>query len=147
MFVFTRAFNTIARCTMQHRSDQLASSQISGPQATYLLHICHHPGISQDEIAKAIYVNKSNVTRQITALEEAGFVVRQNHKSDQRVIQVFPTQKAQDLLPTIYQIFREWNAYLTQDLSQEEQEVFFALLQKITLRAKQYIDEKSESSL
>lgn len=147
MLVFTKAINTIARCTMQYRSDKLSESQISGPQATYLIHVCHHPGITQDELAKAIYVNKSNVTRQLALLEKSSYVERRFSQADQRVIHVYPTQKAQELLPEIYIIFRDWNAYLTHDLSKEEKELFFHLLQKITKNAKQYVDEKQSNTL
>ena len=142
MIAFTRSINTIARCTMQYRSDKLNDLNISGPQATYILHVCHQPGITQDALAKAIYVNKSNVTRQLNSLESAGYVQRQNSQHDQRAVLVYPTKKAQELLPFIYQLFRDWNTYLTQDLTTEEQDVFFRLLQKITKKAKQYVDQK-----
>ena len=42
----------------------------------YIYRICRHPGGSQDWLARALCISKSNVTRQLTTLEQAGFVTR-----------------------------------------------------------------------
>ena len=144
MLAFSKSINTITRCTMQYRSHKLANIDINGPQSTYILHICHHPGVSQDALAKMIYINKSNVTRQLTDLEAKGFIVRKNSAQDHRIIEVYPTQKALDALPEIIKVLHEWNSYITEDLSGEEKEIFFQLLLRITDRAKHYIDAMKE---
>lgn len=143
MLIFTKAINTIARCTMQYRSEELGNEDISGPQATYLIHISHTPGISQDALAKNIYVNKSNVTRQLINLEENGFIIRKPNDEDQRMFEVYPTEKTTKLMPKIFDVFKTWNDHLTIGLSKEEKEVFFKLLKKVEKNAIDFIDERS----
>ena len=141
MATFTKCINTIARCTIQYRTEKLEGCQINGYQCVYILHICQHPGISQDALAEAIFINKSNVTRQLALLEESGFVTRQTSATDRRAIEVYPTQKAQDVLPQVRSVIHEWNAYLTSEFSIEEKVVFEGLLRRMTDKAKKYFDK------
>ena len=147
MLLFTKAINTISRCTMMYRSDHLQASGLSGYQVTYLLAICRFPGISQEDIAKTIYVNKSNVTRQLVNLEESGWIIRKTNEEDQRQIKVYPAEKALAILPKIRQIFGDWNEFITQDFTKEEKEQFANLLEKMSKKAQSYIDQRNEGSL
>ncbi len=147
MQLFTKAINTISRCTMLYRSDRLEDSQITGYQVTYLLPICRQPGITQEDIARTIFVNKSNVTRQLTSLEEKGWIKRINNGEDQRQINVYPTDKALAILPKIWQIFADWNQFITEDFTKEEKEQFAFLLEKISKKAQSYIDHRNAGSL
>ena len=67
----SRYIMTIARCSNQFRSERLQGTGLCGRHCAYILRVCRAPGTTQDAIAKEIYVNKSNVTRQLAALEQA----------------------------------------------------------------------------
>ena len=123
---------------MQYRGEKMADTTLGGCQCSYVFHICKNPGISQDALSQLLYVNKSNVTRQISMLETAGFVNRKTCESDRRVIEVYPTQKALDLMPRIRLIMREWNEYLTEDMNEEEKKVAFDIIQKLSEKAVGY---------
>ena len=60
----------IHRCSGRFRGDKIEG--LNGRQHTYIFHVCKRPGISQDQLARHICVNKSNITRQLGALEPAG---------------------------------------------------------------------------
>ena len=66
---FTHSLNIIGRCTQMQRGAVLKELGICGGQVPYLLRLCRCPGLTQEELAKALYFNKSTVTRQIAALE------------------------------------------------------------------------------
>ena len=68
--------DSIARCAAQYRSERLAALGLKSCHASYLMGICDCPGISQEQLARRIYQNKSSVARQLAVLEEAGFVRR-----------------------------------------------------------------------
>jgi DNA-binding MarR family transcriptional regulator len=137
---FTRNINIISRCAHAYRSDSLEGSGLGPSHYFYILIACSSPGISQDQIAKRLYINKSSVTRAIAALEENGFVERRSSEEDKRVIQIYPTQKATDLLPEVRRIAHAWNAFLLDELEEEEREQFLSTLEKITNRAQSYVD-------
>ena len=99
------------------------------------------PGTTQDAIAREIYVNKSNVTRQLAALEQNGFVERRPCETDSRAMEVYPTEKALAVLPEVRAVLREWNECITADFTEEEKEQFKDLLARAAERAQQRLDE------
>lgn len=100
--------------------------------------LCHTPGLSQEQIARRIYIDKSNVTRHLGTLEREGFVERKQSETDRRVTLVYPTQKAYDILPYAREITHQWNDYLTEGWTAEEIETLKTLLSRISDRATAY---------
>ncbi len=137
----SRYIMTIARCSNQFRSERLQGTGLCGRHCAYILRVCRAPGTTQDAIAKEIYVNKSNVTRQLAALEQEGFVERRPCETDSRAMEVYPTEKALAVLPQVRAVLQEWNAYITADFSEEEKEQFSSLLARAAARAQQRLDE------
>ena len=131
----------ISRCAAQYRSEQLAPLGLKACHASYLSAICRCPGITQDQLARRIFINKSNVARQLAILEEDGFVERRPSPEDKRATQVFPTQKALNILPQLIQIFRDWEALVAQDLTEEERELAVKMLAKIKTRATEWMED------
>jgi MarR family transcriptional regulator for hemolysin len=142
MTSFMKYINIISRCANQYRTDRLAGSGLNGCQCIYILSVCRDPGISQDKLARSIYINKSNVTRQLIALEQNGYVERRISAADRRVTEVYPTRKAEDILPEILRLFQEWNAMLTDGFTDDEKEILLELLGRIAAKASSYADGK-----
>ena len=132
----------IARCAALYRQEELASLGLKSCHASYLGAICANPGITQDQLARRIFINKSNVARQLVILEEDGFVVRRPSPDDKRAIQVFPTQKAKDSLPQIVEIFRVWEGFVAQDLSEEERRCLVSMLEKMKSRSADWMEKR-----
>ena len=130
----------ISRVAAQYRTEQLAPLGLKACHGSYLFAICRCPGITQDQLARRIFINKSNVARQLVVLEESGFVERKPSPEDKRATQVFPTQKALDALPEISRIFREWEAMVAQDLTDEERTLAVKMLAKIEDRAGEWME-------
>ena len=130
-----RDITEISRCGAQYRTEALAPMGLKACHASYLSEICAHPGISQDQLASLICINKSNVARQAAILEEDGFITRSPSQSDKRVMQLYPTQKALDLLPSISPILRQWESCLTADLTEDEKLLLGQLLARMRAKA------------
>ena len=130
----------ITRCGSQYRLDYLAPMGLKACHASYLTEICAQPGISQDKLAQLICVNKSNVARQAAVLEEEGFITRSPSAADKRVLELYPTQKALDLLPQISHILKHWEAEITGDLTAGEMALLSELLAKMKARAASYME-------
>lgn len=139
---FTHNINIISRCTTMQRSEQLQSLGLCGGQAPYLLQLCRHPGQTQEELSRAMYVNKSTVARQIAHLEQKGFVDRRPCDKDRRCIRLYPTQQALDALPAIRNVIRDWNDYLICELSEEEQAILHSALARMSARAQAYVQRE-----
>ena len=136
-----KTMNEIVRCGMQYRNARLAVFGLKSSHASYLLEICHSPGISQDVLAKRICFNKSNIARQIVVLEEGGFVLRKPSVEDKRVMELYPTEKTLELMPQIRQVLGDWRSYLMEGLTAEEMAVLDKALTSMRSRAEAWMEE------
>ena len=137
-----RDITEISRCGVQYRSDKLSPLGLKACHASYLTEICDNPGISQDKLARRICINKSNVARQVAALEEDGFIRRTPSESDKRVMELYPTEKTLNLLPQISDALKCWENCITHDLTEEEKELMTTLLSKMKARAAWYMEDR-----
>ena len=136
-----RNITEITRCGVQYRTESLAPLELKACHASYLLEICAEPGISQDQLAARISINKSNVARQAAALEEGGCLSRIPSPDDKRVMGLYPTQKTLALVPQMNAILDRWEDCLTAGLSPEELEIAERVLERMKNRAAAWLEE------
>ena len=139
-----RYINTIARCAMLYNGEALRSVGLSPHQSPYITVVCRCPGITQDQVARELHVHCSSVTRHLTALEAAGFVTRRRSPDDRRAVEVYPTDKAQAVLPAVRQGRQRWRAQLLEGLSKAEQEALDPLLEQLARRAEELVRPAQE---
>lgn len=138
----TRLINVIYRTGAMYRADSSKEKALDlNPAHFFYIGTLHrHPGISQDEIARRLCLDKSNVTRHLSVLESKGIVERRQSEVDRRVINVYPTEKLEELFPRVREVLREWNEYLIKDLEPEEVEILTGLLLKVAQSAAKYAE-------
>ena len=132
----------IIRCGIQFRGERTAPLGLKSCHISYLSRICCYPGISQDQLAQMMFINKSNVARQAAALEKGGFITRTPSASDKRVLQLHPTPKAQDLLPQLEQIVLQWDERIMAGLTEEEVQTVAGILARMKDNATAWVNEK-----
>ena len=134
-----RYINTIARCSNLYHDEALRSAGLSSYQSSYIPIVCAKPGITQDQIARELHVNRSSVTRQMTSLEENGFVTRRRSSDDRRAVEVYPTDKAQAVLPAVRAARKSWRSLLLDGMTDEEREALDVLLARLADRAQSLV--------
>jgi DNA-binding MarR family transcriptional regulator len=135
-----RNMTEITRCGVQYRTESLAPLELKACHASYLREICADPGISQDQLAARICINKSNIARQAAALEEGGFITRTPSAEDKRVMCLYPTEKTLALLPELNGILDAWEDCLTDGLSPEELAVAARVLERMKIKAAAWLE-------
>ena len=140
MSQINRKILAIARCDTQYRSEKMAPFGLKSCHTSYLMHICANPGISQDRLAQLVFINKSNVARQVAFLEEEGYLRRESSQSDRRVVELYPTDKALELLPQVQQILTDWERYITKDVTEEEIQTVTRVLAKMKDKAAAWME-------
>lgn len=135
MHQIAQMISELSRCRLQYITDSMQPYELKACHAVNLSHICSRPGISQDTLARLRYADKSSIARQVATLEEEGLITRTPCNDDKRVMKLYPTDKALELLPQINQIMEYWENLLTQDLSEEEIEALTSLLARMKTRA------------
>lgn len=133
----------INRCGIRYRKEKLEALGISNGHAIYLVHICATPGMTQEQLTRQLYIDKSNVARKVAGMEEAGLVERRPSAQDKRAFCLYPTDKALSLLPQISAVYNDWDDYLAQALEPEELEVFCRLLERMRIHACERLEAQS----
>lgn len=141
---FMRLVNIISRSQALYRSDRLKEETLLPWHYNYVMPICFHPGLSQEQLARHVCMDKSNVTRHLAKLEEQGYVERRPSETDKRVTLVYPTPLLEEMLPKIREINREWSDYILDGFSEAEIEQLEETLLTIARRAKEYVNSKDE---
>jgi DNA-binding MarR family transcriptional regulator len=101
---------------------------ISPEQWSLIFRVVENEGLTQKELSDTTYKDQANITRSIDRLEKKGFLNRVSNSSDRRIINLFPTQKAKELVEKIVPISNEYNKQLSQGLSKNESEELLRLL-------------------
>lgn len=114
-------------------TNELKSFHIGRGQFMYIMCICENAGVSQEQIAALLNVDKSAVTKAIQNLLEAGFITRENYDGDKRVNSIYPTPKAEAAYVEIMAAGEKWHAAIMQNMSEVEKDIFRRILDKVHL--------------
>ena len=145
MLRFMKMLNNISRSQAIYRHNRVSASDLQTGHYAFVLVICANPGRSQDEIAKELCINKSTVTRNLTCLEEKGYIARTPLPNDKRQFSVHPTEKMLAVLPEVKRASVEWMTLLFEGIPEEELKVFDSVLQRMEARAREIVEKQEES--
>ena len=139
-----RFVNRTARCFTLYRNNQLENEGINGYQHLYIIKICKQPGISQDALVREIYVNKSSVARQLSLLEQNGWIRREPWPEDRRQLLVYPTEKALRLYTKVLQVRESWNQRLLEDFAEDEKILLCDMMERVMQKAAYLLEHPQE---
>ena len=128
---YAEYIKTIAHAGEAFNRAAYSALGLGATHADYIRTICRNAGISQEELALHIGVDKSNVTRTLARLAEMGYVERRSSPTDRRCTLVYPTDQAYELLPAIVEVQGDWRTILTDGFSPEEKEQLAELLERM----------------
>ena len=120
-------------------SEQLTPYDLGKGQALFLIALYHADGITQDELSRYLYIDKSTTARAIEKLVESGYAKKEHAKHDQRCKKVYLTSKAKKIEPHIQKILKQWTDILSKNMSDDEFYTAVKLLQKMNDNAIQHI--------
>lgn len=114
---------------------QLKELNINSSHHALLIHICKHPGITQDKLRSTVYVHPSNITRALEYLEKEGYLTKEPLETDKRTSRIYPTTKAQAARTHILKAVSDWEALILGDMTQADAERFTQMLEKAGIQA------------
>lgn len=123
--------NTLARKLNSLWEEAFAPYSLTPPQAYLLRLVLAEPGLTQQQIAETLRLNKSTVTRFISALENKGLLVRAGDSPDQREKIVNPSKKALGLQSELEAVGDELYASMCNIIGREKLESFVKSTRKI----------------
>lgn len=118
-------------------SHELSEVEITASELMYLSQLYTRDGLTQDEMATKISVDKAATTRTIQGMEKKGLVVRRSNEKDHRSKCVYLTDKAKQMEGHIREIQKKWSDYIMQDMTVSEAELFANQLKQMSVRARE----------
>ncbi len=102
-----------------------------------LIHLVrHNPGISQKEAGHILNMDKGAVARRVVALEQKGYMIRQENPADARSRLLYATPKADSLKNSKATVEGAFYTWLLEGLSDTQRDTFCALLEQLYHRSK-----------
>lgn len=129
----TRFISVSYRRTRIFYTEKLASLGITSGQFIYIVAVCDTPGLTQDELAQQLILDKATVANALPPLEKSGFIIKKANKEDRRKYNLYPTEKAMSIYPEILNCKADWHTKITEGLSDIEKDVLERLLEKMML--------------
>jgi DNA-binding MarR family transcriptional regulator len=90
--------------------ERLRAIGVSIPQCDVLTTLTEQEGVSQQELAKRLYVTKGNISGLIDRLEEAGFVERRSTAGDRRQHALYLTKAGREMAEKAIAVQYRWIA-------------------------------------
>jgi MarR family transcriptional regulator, organic hydroperoxide resistance regulator len=112
--------NVLNRKVLALWEDAFASVGLSPAHGYMLRLVLDRPGLSQQEIANDLGLEKSTVARFVSRLEAKGLVRREAGETDPRQKAVYPTAAAIELAPRLREIGDELYASMSRTFGLED---------------------------
>ncbi len=100
-------------------------------QGFALNHLWHNDGMSQRDLARSMHISPASVTNMLQRMEHTGWIERKRDETDQRVVRVYLTAKAEETRIRAKRVFQEMEDALNSVYTVDEQSTLKQLLTKL----------------
>lgn len=129
-----KCVNNMIRRKLDIRFQEAGLGELTGMQAPMLGYINSKLGkqdVFQRDLEKEFNIRRSTATVMLQTLEQKGYIVREPVDSDGRLKRIVLTDKAIAHNRAIRRQIDAFNKELAEEISKEEQEAFFRVIDKI----------------
>lgn len=110
---------------------ELAEYGLGSGQMMFLFQLYRKDGVTQDELAHILYIDKGTTARALNTLEKQNFIQRVTSEIDKRAKLIYLTDKAKKLQREIETVLESWEGNLTKSLDIDEEKQLKYLLSKV----------------
>lgn len=122
----------ILRSRIQDRNEAFLRDHAVAPGVVAALNIIGtNPGLTQKDLAKAVVLKKSALTKLVNEMEQAGLIERRKEGADMRLNALYLTSEGSTRLAAMRNDMVEIQATLMSPLSQAERAMLFELLWRL----------------
>lgn len=127
--------NYMSRAYEDFIKRKLNNPYIDPAELPFLIGIYHNEGASQNEISASFRVTEAYVTKMLNKLEKKDLIKREYDPNNKTRKLIYLTNKGREKSLEAIEVIKEWELYLTDDLTDEEKEQFKNIFLKITKKA------------
>ena len=128
-----QGIGVLYRTYLSYANEFLKDTDVSFSESVVISNIGLAEGISQEEISVNLYIDRAAIARNVKSLEKKGYVKTTRASSDKRTKELYLTDEGHRMYDFIEKKNRERLKYLFEDITEEEAELFKAVMNKIRL--------------
>lgn len=131
--------SVLHRLGQMNLDKQLKEDNLSSGQFCFLVSLFAQDGISQEQLANYLCMDKGTTARAVKKLEAAGYVMRKTCPQDKRINRIFLKEKAYKMKDRLTMISRDWTDQLTKGFTPQEKEIVFKVLEEMAVNATDFL--------
>ncbi|WP_409344442.1 MarR family winged helix-turn-helix transcriptional regulator [Paenibacillus sp. MBLB4367] len=140
-YTIPRWISLLYRTGQTYIGNRLKHHEVGKGQFMFLNALYREDGLSQDEIADYLRIDKGTTAKALKKLEEQGYVTRQAREDDKRFNRVFLTAAALEIKDEVRGVLTDWRSLLTEGFTETEKEQALTLLERMGDNAARYMKE------
>ncbi|MCM1991357.1 MarR family winged helix-turn-helix transcriptional regulator [Oceanirhabdus seepicola] len=113
---------------------ELKELNISSSEYIYIIELFMDDGVSQDDLSKQLFINKSAVARSISSLEKKNYVLRRTDKYDKRIKRVYLTEKSREIEEKLFKALENWDSIIKANIDESSVNITTKTLQKMSIK-------------
>lgn len=141
-----QVLNALMKMMKGFAHSQIRAGGLNDTECMICSYVYSHENCSQDDVVKALCMDKTTVTKSMQALEKKGVILRVSDKTDKRRKVLSLTEEGKDKCSGILHIHDEWVGKVMEELSAEEQEQFESYCRRLVNAAKKIQEESNDWS-
>ena len=131
-------FGILYRTFLNYVSKSISTADVSFSDSIFLINIGESEGISQEEIAGSLAIDKAAIARSVKAMEKKGYVTTKKSDNDKRSKELYLTEAGKELFRYMLNLQLEWQRKVLGGLNADEIDSFSKIINDISERAKKF---------
>lgn len=140
---FGRWISMLHRFSVRYIAGRLKHLGIGRGHLFFLSELYDKEGMSQEELAESLNIDKGTTARALSAMETNGYIRRVGDSKDKRINRIELTQKARSIEREFIQAFTDWTEILTRQFTPAEKRQAMYLLYRMAANAEAEHNESS----
>ncbi|SDN53152.1 DNA-binding transcriptional regulator, MarR family [Paenibacillus sp. yr247] len=137
-----RWISLLYRYGQMYIGEHLKEYDIGRGQHIFLNALYKEDGLSQEELADYLKIDKGTTAKALKKLETKGYIARTVSEKDKRCNEVHLTEKALLIKDDVRKVLTDWRERLTFGLKEEEKQLALTILEKMGHNAAHFAEEQ-----
>lgn len=123
-----RLVSILYRKNQVYLNEALKELGLTASELPIIIYVLKHEGVSQEEMAQFLSIDKAAIARAVDTLLEKGLVQKKKDELDRRANKITVTEVGKKIEFALNQRLLYWTQYLTKDIEEKDVDTMYRVL-------------------
>ena len=123
-----RLVSILYRKNQVYLNEALKELGLTASELPIIIYVLKHEGVSQEEMAQFLSIDKAAIARAVDTLLEKGLVQKEKDELDRRANKITVTEVGKKIEFALNQRLLYWTQYLTKDIEEKDVDTMYRVL-------------------